>query len=81
MISFCIKCSDLLYLIFILTLFIFYFFVLFIRFALRAAPSLMIECATHFESKGELEKAVQLFYKVKFYQFFFNFACHSCCLL
>ena len=35
------------------------------RFALRAAPSLMIECATHFEGKGELEKAVQLFYKVK----------------
>lgn len=33
------------------------------RFALRAAPALMIECATHFENKGELEKAVQLFYK------------------
>ena len=33
------------------------------RFALRAAPSLMIECAVHFEVKGELEKAVQLFYK------------------
>ena len=33
------------------------------RFALRAAPSLMIDCAVHFEGKGELEKAVQLFYK------------------
>ena len=37
----------------------------YLRFALRAAPSLMIECASHFEAKGELEKAVQLFYKVR----------------
>jgi intraflagellar transport protein 140 len=33
------------------------------RFALRATPSLMIECAAHFEEKGELEKAVQLYHK------------------
>ena len=53
-----------------------------IRFALRAAPSLMIECATHFESKGELEKAVQLFYKVAsvltfaVHEFHINFSCY-----
>ncbi len=33
------------------------------RFALKSAPSLMVECAVHFEGKGEFDKAVQLYYK------------------
>ena len=33
------------------------------RFAVRATPSLMLDCATYFESKGEFEKAVSLFHK------------------
>jgi len=33
------------------------------RFAVRATPSLMLDCATYFESKGEYEKAVQLLHK------------------
>lgn len=33
------------------------------RFALKSTPALMIECAQHFESKEEYDKAVQLYHK------------------
>jgi len=32
-------------------------------FAIKSTPSLMLDCATHFEQKGDLEKAVQLYHK------------------
>ena len=33
------------------------------RFATRSTPSLMLDCASYFEAKGELDKAVQLYHK------------------
>ena len=33
------------------------------RFALKSTKSLMLECATHFEQRGELDKAIQLYHK------------------
>jgi intraflagellar transport protein 140 len=33
------------------------------RFALKSTTSLMLDCAAHFEAKGELDKAVQLYHK------------------
>jgi intraflagellar transport protein 140 len=33
------------------------------RYALLSTPSLMLDCAAHFESKGEYDKAVQLYHK------------------
>jgi intraflagellar transport protein 140 len=33
------------------------------RFAVKANPSLMLDCATHFEKKGDIEKAIQLYHK------------------
>lgn len=33
------------------------------RYALKSTPSLMIECAVHFEAKEEYDKAVQLYHK------------------
>eukprot|EP01038_Epipyxis_sp_PR26KG_P011964 gene11964-16014_t len=33
------------------------------RFAMKSTSALMIECAVHFESKGEYDKAVQLYHK------------------
>lgn len=33
------------------------------RYALKSTPALMIECAMHFESRGEADKAVQLYHK------------------
>ena len=33
------------------------------RFALKSTPALMVECAVHFEERGELDKAVQLYHK------------------
>lgn len=32
-------------------------------FALKSTPSLMLDCAVHFENKGDYEKAVQLYHK------------------
>lgn len=32
-------------------------------FAMKATPALMLDCASYFEQKGDLEKAVQLFHK------------------
>jgi intraflagellar transport protein 140 len=32
-------------------------------FAIKSTPSLMLDCASHFEMKGDLEKAVQLYHK------------------
>jgi intraflagellar transport protein 140 len=32
-------------------------------FAIKATPSLMLDCAAHFEMKGDYEKAVQLYHK------------------
>lgn len=33
------------------------------RYAVKSTPSLMIECGAHFEAKGEIDKAVQLYHK------------------
>jgi intraflagellar transport protein 140 len=33
------------------------------KFALKSTSSLMLDCASHFEEKGELEKAVELYHK------------------
>jgi intraflagellar transport protein 140 len=33
------------------------------RFALKAAPTLMLECAAYFEERSEYEKAIQLYHK------------------
>jgi intraflagellar transport protein 140 len=33
------------------------------RFAMKSTPSLMLDCAQHFEEKGEYDKAVQLYHK------------------
>jgi intraflagellar transport protein 140 len=33
------------------------------RFALKASPSLMLDCASHFEEKNEYEKAILLYHK------------------
>lgn len=33
------------------------------RFALKAAPTLMLECAAYFEDKNEYEKSIQLYHK------------------
>ena len=33
------------------------------RYALKSTPALMIECASHFEARGEADKAVQLYHK------------------
>ena len=33
------------------------------RFALKSTPSLMLDCASHFEQKGDMDKAIQLFHK------------------
>lgn len=33
------------------------------RFAMKSTTSLMLDCAAHFETKGELDKAVQLYHK------------------
>ena len=33
------------------------------RFALKSTKSLMLECASHFESRGELDKAIQLYHR------------------
>jgi len=33
------------------------------RFAIKATPSLMLDCASYYEAKGELDKAVQLYHK------------------
>ena len=33
------------------------------RFALKSTSSLMLDCANHFEMKGEMDKAIQLYHK------------------
>ena len=33
------------------------------RFALKSTSSLMLDCANHFEQKGEMDKAIQLYHK------------------
>eukprot|EP01041_Mallomonas_annulata_P003422 gene3422-6789_t len=33
------------------------------RFAVKASPSLMLDCAAYYEAKGEIDKAVQLYHK------------------
>jgi intraflagellar transport protein 140 len=33
------------------------------RYAVKSTPALMIECAMHFEARGEADKAVQLYHK------------------
>ncbi|KAJ1408062.1 hypothetical protein B484DRAFT_403632, partial [Ochromonadaceae sp. CCMP2298] len=33
------------------------------RYAIKSTPALMVECAVHFEAKGEFDKAVQLFHQ------------------